>query len=50
MSDDPIKSELVEMLQRVIDLLNDPDADSFDADQLEREIEQLISKATGDAQ
>ncbi len=45
MTDDPIKSELVEMLQRVIDLLNDPDADAFDANQLEREIEQLISKA-----
>lgn len=46
MTDDPIKSELVTMLRRVVDLLNDPDADSFDASQLEREIEQLISKAT----
>jgi hypothetical protein len=46
MTDDPIKNELVTMLQRVVDLLNDPDADSFDANQLEREIEQLISKAT----
>ena len=46
MTDDPIKSEMLAMLQRVIDLLNDPDADSFDANQLEREIEQLITKAT----
>jgi len=43
---DPIKNEMLAMLQRVIDLLNDPDADSFDANQLEREIEQLITKAT----
>ena len=39
--------EMLLMLQRVIDLLNDPDADSFDANQLEREIERLISKAVG---
>jgi len=41
-----IQNELVNMLRRVVDLLNDPDADAFDANQLEREIEQLITKAT----
>jgi hypothetical protein len=41
-----IQNELVNMLRRVVDLLNDPDADGFDANQLEREIEQLITKAT----
>ena len=46
MTDDPIKNELVNMLRRVVDLLNDPDADAFDANQLEREIEQLITKVT----
>jgi type VI protein secretion system component VasF len=38
--------ELLAMLHRVVHLLNDPDADAFDANQLEREIEQLITKAT----
>jgi hypothetical protein len=38
--------ELLAMLHRVVYLLNDPDADSFDANQLEREIEQLITKVT----
>ena len=38
--------EMLAMLHRVVHLLNDPDADAFDANQLEREIEQLITKVT----
>jgi len=39
--------EMLAMLYRVVSLLNDPDADDVDALRMEREIEQVIAKATG---
>jgi hypothetical protein len=42
--------QMLEALREVIKLLNDPDADSFDANRVERQILAVIAKATGEQQ
>ena len=42
--------EMLSMLYKVLNLLSDPDADCFDADRMEREILEVIKKATRGAE
>jgi hypothetical protein len=41
--------QMLTLLYNVMNLLSDPDADGFDAVRMERDILEVIAKATGDA-